>query len=110
MQEAVGPGSTCGRELLRGWWRPIGLMVSFIIFSVSPEYFGYTLVFLVPFFYTHTAGIVCNFTSTTSPTNRAKFVAFNTHETRLTFPFAGTSGFFVKPICTKLLDQYNSLR
>jgi hypothetical protein len=31
----VGPVSTCGRELLRGWWRPIGLMVSFMIFSAS---------------------------------------------------------------------------
>jgi hypothetical protein len=42
MEETVGPVSTCGRELLRGWWRPIGLMVSFMIFySVSPGYFGY---------------------------------------------------------------------
>jgi hypothetical protein len=31
----VGPVSTCGRELLRGWWRPIGLMVSFMIFTAS---------------------------------------------------------------------------
>jgi hypothetical protein len=27
--------STCGRELLRGWWRPISLMTSFIIFTSS---------------------------------------------------------------------------
>jgi hypothetical protein len=31
MEETVGPVSTCGRELLRGWWRPIGLGVSFMI-------------------------------------------------------------------------------
>jgi hypothetical protein len=35
MEEMVGPVSTCGRELLRGWWRPIGLMVSFMIFTAS---------------------------------------------------------------------------
>jgi hypothetical protein len=35
MEETVGPMSTCGRELLRGWWRPIGLMVSFKIFKES---------------------------------------------------------------------------
>jgi hypothetical protein len=33
MEETVGPVSTCGRELLRGWWRPIGFMVSFMIFT-----------------------------------------------------------------------------
>jgi hypothetical protein len=38
MKKTVGPVSTCGRELLRGWWRPIGLMV-------SPEYFGCTIVY-----------------------------------------------------------------
>jgi hypothetical protein len=26
---------TCGRDLLRGWWRPIGFMVSFMIFTAS---------------------------------------------------------------------------
>jgi hypothetical protein len=35
MEETVGPASTCGRELLRGWWRPIGLMVSFMIYTAS---------------------------------------------------------------------------
>jgi hypothetical protein len=35
MEETVGPVSTCGRELLRGWWRPIGLMVSFMISTAS---------------------------------------------------------------------------
>jgi hypothetical protein len=35
MEETVGPVSTCGRELLRGWWRQIGLMLSFKIFTVS---------------------------------------------------------------------------
>jgi hypothetical protein len=35
MEETVGPLSTCGMELLRGWWRPIGLMVSFMIFTAS---------------------------------------------------------------------------
>ena len=34
-EETVGPVSTCGRELLRGWRRPIGLMVSFMIFTAS---------------------------------------------------------------------------
>jgi hypothetical protein len=31
----VGPVSTCRRELLRRWWWSIGLMVSFMIFTVS---------------------------------------------------------------------------
>jgi len=35
MEETVGPVSTCGRELLRGWRQPIGLMVSFKIFTAS---------------------------------------------------------------------------
>jgi hypothetical protein len=35
MEETVGLVSACGRELLRGWWRPIGLMVSFMIFTAS---------------------------------------------------------------------------
>jgi hypothetical protein len=35
MEETVGPVSTCGRELLREWWRPIGFMVSFKIFTAS---------------------------------------------------------------------------
>jgi hypothetical protein len=35
MEETVGPVSTCGRELLRGWWRPIGLMVRFMICTAS---------------------------------------------------------------------------
>jgi hypothetical protein len=49
MEETVGPVSTCGRELLRGWWRPIGLMMSFMIFTASvrnildtPSYCGNT--------------------------------------------------------------------
>ena len=33
VEETVGTVSTCGRELLRGWRRPIGLMVSFMIFT-----------------------------------------------------------------------------
>jgi len=33
MEETVGPVSTCERELLRGWWQPIGLMASFMIFT-----------------------------------------------------------------------------
>jgi hypothetical protein len=33
--ETVGPVSTCGMELLRGRWRPIGLMVRFMIFTAS---------------------------------------------------------------------------
>ena len=35
MEETVGPVSTCGRGLLREWRRPIGFMVSFIIFKAS---------------------------------------------------------------------------
>ena len=35
MEETVGLVSTCGRELLRGWRRPTGLMVSFTIFTAS---------------------------------------------------------------------------
>jgi hypothetical protein len=31
----VGLVSTCGRELLWGWWWPIGLMVNYMIFTVS---------------------------------------------------------------------------
>jgi hypothetical protein len=57
MEEMVGPVSTCGRELLRGWWRPTGLMMSFMIFTASVRnildtlsyinyitYFGHTTV------------------------------------------------------------------
>jgi hypothetical protein len=35
MEDTVGPVSTCGREILRGWRRPIGLMVGFKIFTAS---------------------------------------------------------------------------
>jgi hypothetical protein len=42
MEETVGPVTTCGRELLRGWWRPIGLMVSFMTFTVSIRNILYT--------------------------------------------------------------------
>jgi len=35
MKETVGPVSTCGSEVLRGWRRPIGLMVSYTIFTES---------------------------------------------------------------------------
>jgi hypothetical protein len=35
MEETVGLVSTSGRELLRGWWQPIGLMVSFMTFTAS---------------------------------------------------------------------------
>jgi hypothetical protein len=35
--EKVRPVSTCGRKLLRGWWRPIGLMVSFMILTASVQ-------------------------------------------------------------------------
>jgi hypothetical protein len=37
MEETVGPVSTCGRELLWGWWWPIGIMVSFMIFTASVQ-------------------------------------------------------------------------
>jgi len=35
MEERVGPVSICRKELLRGWQQPIGLMVSFTIFTAS---------------------------------------------------------------------------
>jgi hypothetical protein len=35
MEEMVAPVSTCRREPFQGWWRPIDLIVSFIIFTVS---------------------------------------------------------------------------
>jgi hypothetical protein len=35
MEETVVPVSTCGKELIREWWRPIGLMVSLMIFTAS---------------------------------------------------------------------------
>jgi hypothetical protein len=31
MEVTVEPVYTCGRELLRGWWQPIGLMVSSLL-------------------------------------------------------------------------------
>ena len=35
MKKTVGPVSTCRRELFRGWRRPISIMVSFTIFTMS---------------------------------------------------------------------------
>jgi hypothetical protein len=35
IEETVGPVSACARELLRGLWLLIGLMVSFMIFAAS---------------------------------------------------------------------------
>jgi hypothetical protein len=35
MEETARPVSICGRELLRGWWWSIDLMVSFMIFTAS---------------------------------------------------------------------------
>jgi hypothetical protein len=35
IEETVGPVSTCGRELLRRLWRPIGLMVNLVLFTAS---------------------------------------------------------------------------
>jgi hypothetical protein len=47
MEETVGPVSTCGRKLLRGWWRPIGLNGEcYDFYSVSSVYFGYSLVYV----------------------------------------------------------------
>jgi hypothetical protein len=45
MQETLGLVSTCGRELLRVWWRPMGLMLSFIIFTASVRNILDTLVY-----------------------------------------------------------------
>jgi hypothetical protein len=33
----VGLASTCERELLQGWWRPIGLMMNFMVFTASVQ-------------------------------------------------------------------------
>jgi hypothetical protein len=35
MEKTVGLVSTCGRELLRWWWWPIRLTVSFMVFTAS---------------------------------------------------------------------------
>jgi hypothetical protein len=35
MKETAGPESTYGKELLLGWWRPIGLMVVYMSFTDS---------------------------------------------------------------------------
>jgi hypothetical protein len=37
MEETVGPVSTCGRELLGGWWRPIGFYGDFDDFTASVQ-------------------------------------------------------------------------
>jgi hypothetical protein len=37
MEKTVGPMSTCGRKLLRGWWRTIDLMMSFMIVTASVQ-------------------------------------------------------------------------
>jgi hypothetical protein len=38
IEETVGPVSTCGRELLRGWWRPLGIIVCFMNGIASVRY------------------------------------------------------------------------
>jgi hypothetical protein len=35
MEESVGPVSASGTELLRGWWRPSGLVTCFMAFTES---------------------------------------------------------------------------
>jgi hypothetical protein len=47
MEKTVGLVSTCGRELLRGWWRPIGRMMSFMIFTASVRNILETLSYTV---------------------------------------------------------------
>jgi hypothetical protein len=37
MEDTLELVSTCRRELLQGWWRPIGLVVSFMIFTASVQ-------------------------------------------------------------------------
>jgi len=61
------------------------------------------LYFLPSFSYTHTAGIVCYFTSTKTATNREKLSAVKTHTTCLIFPFVGTAGFLLKTHLNKAL-------
>jgi hypothetical protein len=45
MEETMGLVSKRGRKLFRGWWRPIGLMVSFMIFTASGRNILDTLVY-----------------------------------------------------------------
>jgi hypothetical protein len=56
MAETVGPVPTCGRELLRGCGRPIGLMVGFMIFTASvcnildtPSYLLSPAYYIIPY-------------------------------------------------------------
>jgi hypothetical protein len=52
MEGTVGPVSTCGRELLQGWRWPIGLMMSFTIFTASvSKILDTTLCFFKRFLY-----------------------------------------------------------
>jgi hypothetical protein len=48
MEEMVGLVSTCGRELLWGWQHPIGLMVSFMIFTASVQKILDTTLYIRP--------------------------------------------------------------
>jgi hypothetical protein len=80
MKETVGPVSTCGRELLRGLWRPIGLMVSFIISIAS----------------------VRNILDTTSYSSHAVFVpdAYCCHNKQRLSEWTTLAGSSVQRICT----------
>ena len=64
MEETVGPVSTCGRELLRGWRRPIGLMVSFTIFIASVRKMLDTTIHIYIYAYIHTYNSRCQYVTT----------------------------------------------
>jgi hypothetical protein len=63
VEETVGPVSTCGRELLRGWRRPIGFMVSFTIFTASVRKIVVTTLYVLSSYCINKRKITCQITS-----------------------------------------------
>jgi len=59
MEEAVGPVSTCGRELLRGWRWPIDLMVSFTIVTASVSKILDTTFYVCVYVFIYVSMYVC---------------------------------------------------
>ena len=99
MEETVGPMSTCGRELLRGWRQPIGLIVSFTIFTVSPESFGYHLILplvgrVFPLRYLHSSVSTAHLLQPVTPRNCNASLWTTSSLLFLAFPTAPVSGNF----------------
>jgi hypothetical protein len=46
MEEMVGPVFTCRKELLRGSWQVIGLLASFMIFTVTVQHILDTTIYI----------------------------------------------------------------